>query len=283
MRALQECREACGGLGYSYYSKLGILRANWDVQQTWEGDNNVLLQQTAKYLIDIIKAKFKGKEEKTRYQDWITTTPAEGAQNEAKTEEELLADENLLEIFKHRSLLLLQRSALKLSEKLSDKTVHPLDAWNDTQVFYLHSLSKSYGELFGVMQFFKYIQKIKSGELKTNDDTKECLFLLYKLHCLTRIEADLGTFRDGDYLTSEQGEIIKGAILKLCSQVKRHAISLVDTFYPDDELFDSMIAPANGDLYGSIINRIFYSGNAFERVKNWKESLWEGDKDFPGK
>lgn len=203
MRALQECREACGGLGYSYYSKLGILRANWDVQQTWEGDNNVLLQQTAKYLIDIIKAKFKGKEEKTRYQDWITTTPAEGAQNEAKTEEELLADENLLEIFKHRSLLLLQRSALKLSEKLSDKTVHPLDAWNDTQVFYLHSLSKSYGELFGVMQFFKYIQKIKSGELKTNEDTKECLFLLYKLHCLTRIEADLGTFRDGDYLTSE--------------------------------------------------------------------------------
>ena len=60
VKALQECREACGGLGYSYYSKLGILRANFDVQQTWEGDNNVLLQQTAKYLIDTIKSKSKG-------------------------------------------------------------------------------------------------------------------------------------------------------------------------------------------------------------------------------
>jgi len=31
MKCLQECREACGGLGYSYYSKLGILKAGWDV------------------------------------------------------------------------------------------------------------------------------------------------------------------------------------------------------------------------------------------------------------
>lgn len=107
MKALQECREACGGLGYSHYSKLGILRANWDVQQTWEGDNNVLLQQTAKYLIDIVKAKFKGKNVKTRFQDWITTAPVEGTQNEAKSEEEFLNDENLLKVFQHRSNLLL--------------------------------------------------------------------------------------------------------------------------------------------------------------------------------
>jgi acyl-CoA oxidase len=43
-RGLQECREACGGLGYSYYAKLGILRDNFDINQTWEGDNSVLLQ-----------------------------------------------------------------------------------------------------------------------------------------------------------------------------------------------------------------------------------------------
>lgn len=43
MQGLSECREACGGLGYSYYSKIGILKNNFDVNQTWEGDNNVLL------------------------------------------------------------------------------------------------------------------------------------------------------------------------------------------------------------------------------------------------
>ena len=99
------------------------------------------------------------------------------------------------------------------------------------------------------------------------------MILLYQLHCLSRIDADLGTFRDGDYLSSEHGELIKQLILKLCGQVKRHAIPLVESFYPGEELFDSMIAPANGDLYGSILNRIYYSGDAFGRVSNWKDCL----------
>jgi hypothetical protein len=68
---------------------------------------------------------------------------------------------------------------MKLAGKLSDKSVHPLDAWNDSQVFYLHSLSKSYGELFGVMQFYNYLKKLKSGEIKTNIDTKECMQILF--------------------------------------------------------------------------------------------------------
>ena len=57
--------------------------------------------------------------------------------------------------------------------------MHPLDAWNDSQVFHLHHLSKAYGELFTVTQFFNYIKKLRSGEIKTNDDTKEAMILLF--------------------------------------------------------------------------------------------------------
>jgi acyl-CoA oxidase len=41
----QECREACGGQGLKTDSRVGILKAEFDVQSTFEGDNNVLLQQ----------------------------------------------------------------------------------------------------------------------------------------------------------------------------------------------------------------------------------------------
>ena len=99
------------------------------------------------------------------------------------------------------------------------------------------------------------------------------MILLYQLHCLTRIEADLGTFRHADYLSSEQGEMIKTLILELCPKVKRFAIPLVDSFYPGDEVFDSMIAPGDGDLYSSIINRIYHSGDAFGKIKNWEECI----------
>lgn len=76
---------------------------------------------------------------------------------------------------------------MRLSGKLSQEGTHPLDAWNDSQVFYLNHLSKSYGELFGIMMYYNFLQKLKSGEVKTNDDTKEALSLLFKLHCLTLI------------------------------------------------------------------------------------------------
>lgn len=39
---IQECRIACGGLGYSRYSNFGDNLAFNDVNRTWEGDNNVL-------------------------------------------------------------------------------------------------------------------------------------------------------------------------------------------------------------------------------------------------
>ena len=182
-----------------------------------------------------------------------------------------MTDDNLLAIFQHRTNLLLQRSAMRLQSKLLDKNTHPLDAWNDSQVFYLHHLAKAYGEQFGVMMFHRFLQKIKTGEVKTNEDTTECMQLLYQLHCVSRIDADLGTFRDGDYLTSEHGDWVKDTILSLCSKLKRHAISLVDAFYPCDGMMDSMIAPGDGDLYGSILNRLYYTKDAFGKVKNWKE------------
>lgn len=59
-QGILECRRACGGLGYSHYSLFNQFMAQVDVECTWEGDNNVLLQQTGKYLLDLYKAKMKG-------------------------------------------------------------------------------------------------------------------------------------------------------------------------------------------------------------------------------
>jgi hypothetical protein len=40
---------------------------------------------------------------------------------------------------------------------------------------------------------------------------------------------------------------------------------------PFEDLFDSMLAPNDGNLYKSVVNRIYNAPNAFSRIANWKE------------
>lgn len=43
----QECREACGGQGLKTENRVGHLKGEYDVQSTFEGDNNILMQQVS--------------------------------------------------------------------------------------------------------------------------------------------------------------------------------------------------------------------------------------------
>eukprot|EP00475_Leptophrys_vorax_P039299 TRINITY_DN7077_c0_g1_i1.p1 TRINITY_DN7077_c0_g1~~TRINITY_DN7077_c0_g1_i1.p1 ORF type:complete len:618 (-),score=136.99 TRINITY_DN7077_c0_g1_i1:615-2258(-) len=51
VRVLQECREACGGMGFHASNRIGALRNDADIDVTWEGDNHVLLQQISASLL----------------------------------------------------------------------------------------------------------------------------------------------------------------------------------------------------------------------------------------
>jgi len=64
--------------------------------------------------------------------------------------------------------------------------------------------------------------------------------------------------------------MVKKLILQLCGSLKKYIIPMVEALPPYNEfILDSMIAPADGDLYGSIINKVYTAPKAFERIASW--------------
>jgi len=53
----QECREACGGQGVKTENRIGQFKGEYDVHSTFEGDNNVLMQQVIYSILLNMKLK----------------------------------------------------------------------------------------------------------------------------------------------------------------------------------------------------------------------------------
>jgi acyl-CoA oxidase len=59
--AANECRQALGGLGLSFYNGFDDLLGISDLNRTWEGDNNVLFQQAGRLILKNLSNLFLGK------------------------------------------------------------------------------------------------------------------------------------------------------------------------------------------------------------------------------
>lgn len=65
--SISRLRECCGGAGYLSSSGLPILVQEYSAQVTYEGDNTVMLQQSARYIIDGVSKNKLFKEDAIAY------------------------------------------------------------------------------------------------------------------------------------------------------------------------------------------------------------------------
>lgn len=247
------CRDCLGGHGYSAYNRLARMIKDFQVQTTWDGDNTVLSQQTAKYLIGSLQKVFEGKKLKgsVRYLEEATTILS--SQLQINDESDLLETDIQVGAFRWRTTNLAASCATKMQQFIANGK-DAANAWNDNLVD-LIALAKAHCDLYKLESF---ITAIKRHELSKTSSKPviEILKTLCSLYALSNIEKDMGTFRDNDYITSDQARLIKQQVRKICYSIRPEAISIIDSFSIPDYVVDSQVGRYDGDIYTKYFDRV---------------------------
>jgi len=219
LRTLQECREACGGQGLKTDNRIGQLKAEYDVQLTFEGDNNVLMQQVSKALLgDYLALKKKGKPMKGMGLEHINGTapviPDELPKSTLRDAEFQLA------LFQLRERGLLELLYQQVSSLLS-KGVSMADA-----VIASYQIAEDLGQAFSERSV---LESFLRAEQKTSGSMKEIMELLRSLYVLSSTDEAPVFLRYG-YLTPKQSQLIRTEVATLCGELRPQALNLVNAF-----------------------------------------------------
>ncbi|XP_065345183.1 peroxisomal acyl-coenzyme A oxidase 3-like [Cloeon dipterum] len=272
---IQECRECCGGHGYLRAAGFGQLRNDNDANCTYEGDNNVLLQQTSNWLLQLWAEKKRNGKNRIQFSSPLGSVHflqdidrAEQLSFSAKSVQDLLHPEPILEMYQWLMCHLLGKTEALLQSHLAAGS-HPFTARNESQVFHARTLSLAYIEHYCLLLFWREVKE-KSAE----PSLIAVLEKVATLFGLWSIEKHLATLYEGGYANGpEAAQFVREGILLLCRDLKKEAVALADALAPPDFILNSAIGHSDGEIYKNLQATFYQNLGVFERPSWWQEMV----------
>ncbi|KAH8423764.1 uncharacterized protein LDX57_001520 [Aspergillus melleus] len=241
---LEICRRACGGHGYSSYSGIGPWYSDYLPTLTWEGDNYMLTQQVARYLLKSARAVLAGK----------------GANNDTcqilqtyLSRRDKGASFDVLEVDSDIVAAFAWRTAHLTFEALKHRDVEKR-SWNSLLVDFWR-LSTAHSQYLVVKNFH---EAVTSPHLTSalDPETTTLMHQLFRLYALHTLEREAAEFFSSSAVTTRQISLAQtNAVMKLLDDIRPHAVRLVDAWKIPDWQLDSSLGRYDGEVYPDLFRR----------------------------
>ncbi|KAE8576961.1 hypothetical protein XENTR_v10004383 [Xenopus tropicalis] len=247
---IEECRMACGGHGYSRCSGIPDIYVTFTPACTYEGENTVMMLQTARFLVKSYKAVLSGKRLDGMV-SYLNDVSQHRVQPHPVAGRSLVKDindiQNLVEAYKQRAAWLVVAAAKNVNTD-SKRGKRKEDAWNKNSVDLVRA-SEAHCHYVVVKLFADKLSEVLDVAAHR---ILSSLCLFYALHGISK---NTGDFLQAGLLTTLQVDLVQQRVKDLLAVIRPNAVALVDAFdYSDTQL-------------GSVLGR--YDGNVYENMFEW--------------
>lgn len=277
----EDARKSCGGQGYSNLSGLPEIVSLVTPQCTWEGDNMVMFQQTARFLMDSLRS-VEGRKLHPSLSyiiDPANSTTLPGVKRAANAPT-LHLPETHLALFRQRAARSIRSTSTALSQTSAIEGVPA--AWNK-HMLRLIEAAKAHTEVFVLEAYISHVAAI--------DDTAVRLVMQKNcaLYALTSILNSPDFFEHG-FLSHDEAEVMRNLVDDLLDKLLPDAIALTDSWAFSDRNLKSAIGMSDGNLYETLmswtrqlpINRNLQNENGGAAGAAWREVIGPMLKEAQG-
>jgi len=241
---IELCRLACGGHGFMALSGLPTTLGTYAPNVTYEGENNVLLLQTARFLLKAARAAASGAPLRGDAAYLAELRPS-GKPSPLGERAQTRDPAALLDAYAHRAARLVREAAARAGGGATAEAAMQAD-----QVAWIRAAA-AHCEYVLLGTFIRGLEDAReAGAVSTS--TLLALHRQLALFALTGIEDKAGEWLVDGHLSGAQLGLVQAEVGALLGEVRPDAVALTDAFGLDDYFLDSALGAYDGDYMGRL-------------------------------
>uniref|UniRef100_A0A8C6NT91 Acyl-coenzyme A oxidase n=1 Tax=Nothobranchius furzeri TaxID=105023 RepID=A0A8C6NT91_NOTFU len=244
---IEVCRMSCGGHGYSRSSALPDIYVAFTPTCTYEGENTVMMLQTARYLVKSYRQAKEG-QQLSGIVSYLNESQNRRLQPQAVAAQPPVVDVNdlssLVEVYKQRAAILVEMAAKSIHQELQ-RGKSQEDAWNGSAIELVRA-SDAHCHYVVVKVFSEKLGEVGDTAIHSVLST---LALLYAMHGIAENSGDFLLVSKSFKMKTCQKHVISVRIKELLSQLRPNAVALVDAFDIHDKKLNSVLGRFDGNVY----------------------------------